>query len=253
MGARELAHRRARASAARSHREATLRQAPAVPPRASATASTVSMATAARDAGAAGDRLHEHDARGRRADVDRPRGPVGRTAHGRDAADRRRGRRRDRRQPADRLRAEGSSRRMMPAACLDAGAAAVQVYTALIYEGPGLAGRLSREASPRRSPRWISTFGPRRSAPAGAGLARRRVLRPRGRGVQDVRRPVPGGDRWPTPEPVPSSPAAVPSLEGVVKRFGDVVAVDGVDLDVREGSSSRCSGRPAPGRPRACG
>src|SRR5207249_1717369 len=34
-------------------------------------------------------------------------------------------------------------------------------------------------------------------------------------------------------EPVPSAPAV--RLEGVVKRFGDVVAVDGVDLDVREG------------------
>ena len=34
-------------------------------------------------------------------------------------------------------------------------------------------------------------------------------------------------------EPVPPAPAV--RLEGVVKRFGDVVAVDGVDLDVREG------------------
>jgi putative spermidine/putrescine transport system ATP-binding protein len=34
-------------------------------------------------------------------------------------------------------------------------------------------------------------------------------------------------------EQVPSAPAV--RLEGVVKRFGDVVAVDGVDLDVREG------------------
>jgi putative spermidine/putrescine transport system ATP-binding protein len=34
-------------------------------------------------------------------------------------------------------------------------------------------------------------------------------------------------------EPVPSAPAV--RLEGVVKRFGDVVAVDGVDLDVGEG------------------
>ena len=34
-------------------------------------------------------------------------------------------------------------------------------------------------------------------------------------------------------EPVPTTPAV--RLEGVVKRFGDVVAVDGVDLDVREG------------------
>ena len=33
--------------------------------------------------------------------------------------------------------------------------------------------------------------------------------------------------------PVPSAPAV--RLGGVVKRFGDVVAVDGVDLDVREG------------------
>jgi putative spermidine/putrescine transport system ATP-binding protein len=34
-------------------------------------------------------------------------------------------------------------------------------------------------------------------------------------------------------EPVPPAPAV--RMEGVVKRFGDVVAVDGVDLDVREG------------------
>jgi putative spermidine/putrescine transport system ATP-binding protein len=34
-------------------------------------------------------------------------------------------------------------------------------------------------------------------------------------------------------EPVPTTHAV--RLEGVVKRFGDVVAVDGVDLDVREG------------------
>jgi putative spermidine/putrescine transport system ATP-binding protein len=34
-------------------------------------------------------------------------------------------------------------------------------------------------------------------------------------------------------EPVPAAPAV--RLEGVVKRFGEVVAVDGVDLDVREG------------------
>ncbi len=35
--------------------------------------------------------------------------------------------------------------------------------------------------------------------------------------------------------PRPSSRAAAVTLEGVVKRFGDVVAVDGVDLEVREG------------------
>jgi putative spermidine/putrescine transport system ATP-binding protein len=34
-------------------------------------------------------------------------------------------------------------------------------------------------------------------------------------------------------EPAPTAPAV--RLEGVVKRFGDVVAVDGVDLDVQEG------------------
>ena len=35
------------------------------------------------------------------------------------------------------------------------------------------------------------------------------------------------------PTGVPSSSAV--TLESVVKRFGDVVAVDGVDLEVREG------------------
>ncbi|MEX0650423.1 MAG: ATP-binding cassette domain-containing protein, partial [Actinomycetota bacterium] len=30
-------------------------------------------------------------------------------------------------------------------------------------------------------------------------------------------------------------PGVAVRLEGVVKRFGDVVAVDGIDLDVREG------------------
>jgi putative spermidine/putrescine transport system ATP-binding protein len=33
----------------------------------------------------------------------------------------------------------------------------------------------------------------------------------------------------------PSEPELAVSLEGVVKRFGDVTAVDGIDLDVREG------------------
>jgi putative spermidine/putrescine transport system ATP-binding protein len=40
-----------------------------------------------------------------------------------------------------------------------------------------------------------------------------------------------------TPNPAPATPVAVPAvrLESVEKRFGDVVAVDGVDLEVRDG------------------
>ena len=42
-------------------------------------------------------------------------------------------------------------------------------------------------------------------------------------------------------------------LEGVVKRFDEAVAVDGISLEVRVGRSSRCSVRPAAGRRRRCG
>ena len=39
-----------------------------------------------------------------------------------------------------------------------------------------------------------------------------------------------------TPRRPPSPPTGIAvRLEGVVKRFGEVVAVDGVDLEVREG------------------
>ena len=37
-------------------------------------------------------------------------------------------------------------------------------------------------------------------------------------------------------------------LDGVTKRFGDTLAVDGLDLDVGTASSSSCSGPPAPAR-----
>ena len=37
---------------------------------------------------------------------------------------------------------------------------------------------------------------------------------------------------------------------GLVKRYGDVIAVDGLDLEVRAASASACSGRTAPARPR---
>ena len=39
-------------------------------------------------------------------------------------------------------------------------------------------------------------------------------------------------------------------VPGVVKRYGDVVAVDGLDLEVRAASASACSARTAPARPR---
>ena len=44
-----------------------------------------------------------------------------------------------------------------------------------------------------------------------------------------------------------NDPIAV-RLEGVVKRFGDVVAVDGVDLDVREGEFFSMLGPSGSGR-----
>ena len=42
-------------------------------------------------------------------------------------------------------------------------------------------------------------------------------------------------------------------LAGVRKAYGDVVAVAGIDLGSRAGSSSPCSGRRAPARRRRCG
>jgi hypothetical protein len=42
-------------------------------------------------------------------------------------------------------------------------------------------------------------------------------------------------------------------LDGVVKRFDDTVAVDGVTLEIPGARSSRCSGRRAAGRRRRCG
>ena len=101
------------------------------------------------------------------------------------------------------------------------------------------------------------------SMPSAPGSRRSRLglgVAARGVPVQDV--PIPG--RVPrrarlaevamstTDAPAASERVAV-RLEGVVKRFGDVVAVDGVDLDVRRASSSRCSVHRAPARPRACG
>ncbi len=35
-------------------------------------------------------------------------------------------------------------------------------------------------------------------------------------------------------------------LRGAVKRYGSITAVDGLDLDVPEGTCSACSGRTAP-------
>ena len=42
-------------------------------------------------------------------------------------------------------------------------------------------------------------------------------------------------------------------LVDLTKRFDEVVAVDGIDLEIPTASSSRCSARPAAARRRRCG
>ena len=42
-------------------------------------------------------------------------------------------------------------------------------------------------------------------------------------------------------------------LSGLIKRYGDVVAVDGVDLEIARGEFFTLLGPPAPARPRRCG
>ena len=42
-------------------------------------------------------------------------------------------------------------------------------------------------------------------------------------------------------------------LKGVTKRFGDLVAVDDLSLELAGASSSPCSGRAAAARRRRCG
>jgi len=41
-------------------------------------------------------------------------------------------------------------------------------------------------------------------------------------------------------------------LRGVVKRYGPITAVDGLDLDVPIGTCVGCSGPTAPASPRRC-
>jgi ABC-type branched-subunit amino acid transport system ATPase component len=42
-------------------------------------------------------------------------------------------------------------------------------------------------------------------------------------------------------------------LRGLTRRFGAVVAVDGIDLDVPAGQMLASSARPEPANPRCCG
>src|SRR6185295_4692481 len=98
-------------------------------------------------------------------------------------------------------------------------------------KGPGFRGP-SREASPRRSRPWISSFGPCRSGATGRPLQGTvccvgLVVACKMCGVPSLEADLSDV------EPVLSAPAV--RLEHVVKRFGDVIAVDGVDLQVREG------------------
>ena len=53
----------------------------------------------------------------------------------------------------------------------------------------------------------------------------------------------------PSPGGLPTQPTAV-RARGISKSFGEVVALDGVDLDVSPGRSTAWSGRTAPGRRR---
>ena len=57
--------------------------------------------------------------------------------------------------------------------------------------------------------------------------------------------------RRPSPTPHVKENAII-SFQGVTKRFGKMVAVDNVNLDIAKASSSRCSGPPAAARRRCC-
>ena len=105
-------------------------------------------------------------------------------------------------------------------ACLEAGAATVQVYTALIYEGPRLVGRLRRRRVGPADPRPVlrPTAGPVKMCGFRRGVRWRGVVR-----------------SLPAQQPLPMHDEVAVRLDGVVKRFGDVTAVDGVDLEVMAG------------------
>ena len=90
-----------------------------------------------------------------------------------------------------------------------------------------------------------------RGARAGSAAALVRHLRerdPHPRAVHDRRRRSREGARHPG-----TLPWRLRSrVEGIRKSYGDVVAVDDVDLTSAPASSSRCSARPAPARRRRC-
>ena len=55
------------------------------------------------------------------------------------------------------------------------------------------------------------------------------------------------------PEPVEAASAPLVEAKALTKRFGDYVAVDGVDFEVHAARSSASWGPTAPARPRPCG
>src|SRR5581483_7447674 len=94
-------------------------------------------------------------------------------------------------------------------ACIEAGATTVQVFTAMVYRGPRVVAEIaSGVAIPFKMTRTLGGM-------SGGGLAQSQAQVAGVRARDETRVAV--------------------RLEGVHKHFGDVVAVDGVDLDVREG------------------
>ena len=208
------------------------------------------------DAGARGLDVLEHRPGPGPAALDRSRRPLGRACSGADAADRART---WPPRPAARsrsLRAEASPRPRTCVACLDAGATTVQLYTGLIYRGPG-----DRRASSREGCRHL--LGPRRRTTHRLSVRHCGTLASPSRLAGFTTLPGAGEGERRVSEAVRVDEPCVPTrrrFRACRRARGRGQAVRGRRRGGRRrawtcarGSSSRCSGRPAPARPPASG
>ena len=253
MGARELGTPVSWCDAVRARRPRNPRSSSRSlhPPRASEESSTVSMAPPLGRRRRIGARLHEHGARGRRADVDRPRRPLGGPL---DGLRRRGSSPRSSTRPAAPcrwLRAGGSSRPMTSAGAWTRGDRRPGLH------GPDLRGPGFREALTRGLAAAVPTMASSSARPARAVGGRR------------ARRACASRAAWPgraamcgvpsleaRSRPTSSTPAPAPAVRPrgrgqAIRRRGR--GRRGGPRDPRAASSSRCSDRRAAGRRRACG